>query len=107
MVVVDVCVVRGVFVVRGVTVLLGCLPVVVVVVGASVGSAGGAQGALAGEGGRGCSVQEQSGEVRDEERLVRAHGTRARADGNGLRGTNSPTCRILSDRPSSDHTTTC
>ena len=90
-------------VVRDVGVLLERLPLMVEVVGASVG--GNTQGALAGEGRRSCGVQDQSGEVRDEERLVRAHGTRA--DGGGRCGTNSPTCQILSDRPSSDHTTTC
>ena len=67
---------------RCVGVLLWRLPVVVLVVGASVGFSGGAQGALAGEGGQGCGVQEQSGEVCYKERLVRAHGTWERADGN-------------------------
>ena len=63
MVVVDVNARGGVVVVRGVGVLLGRLPVVVVVVGATVGfAAGGSQGALVGEGGQGCGVQEPGAE---------------------------------------------
>ena len=46
-------------VVRGVGVLLGRLPLVVAVVGAS--ARGGVQGALAGKGRQGCGVQDQSG----------------------------------------------
>ena len=96
----------GVVVVRDVGVILGPLPVVVVVGRASVGFAGGTQEALAVEEGQGCGVQEQSSEVPDEERLVRAHGTWSRTDSGRRRGTNSPTCQILFNGPSLDHATT-
>ena len=60
MVTVDVRTEGDVVVVHGVGVILGHLPLVVTVVGASVG--GGTREALVGEGRRGCGVQDQNGE---------------------------------------------